>query len=150
MDALGTPADDESLRKGELGTIIVEIAKIFGDVAVFAFERAFHAFAANLFIDMRAGRVFVFAFGKGKAGNIFACLYLDPRTFAAGINDAVSIFAIFALGFVIAAFTAFFIACAGCILFAYVTVAVFNILTLTNPLVIILTSGFGRVCRRAR
>ena len=144
VDAFGTHADDKSLRNGELGTRIVKIAEIFGDVAVLAFESAFLTFAANGFIDMRAGFVFVFAFGKRKAGNIPACFYLDPRALAARIDDAVAIFVILAFGFVIAAFTAFFTACAGRILFAYVIFAVFNILALPNPLVIVLASRFGR------
>ena len=143
VDAFGTHADDKSLGKGELGTRIVKVAKIFGDVAVLTFESTFLTLAANGFIDMRAGFVFVFAFGKREAGNFTACFYLDPCAFAARIDDAVAIFVILALGFVVAAFTAFFTACAGRILFAYVIFAVLNILALANPLVIVLTSGFG-------
>ena len=143
VDAFGAHAGDESRRNGELFTIIVEVGRIFGYVAILAFESAFLTFAANGFIDMRAGFVFVFAFGKRKAGNIPACLYLDPRALAAGIDDAFSTIVILALGFVVAAFTAFFTACTGRILFAYAIVAVLNILTLANSLVIVLTSRFG-------
>ena len=103
VDAFRAHADDESLGDCELGSIIIEIGRIFGNVAIHAFERAFLTFAADAFINVRAGFVFVLALERLTRHGVFfvtAGFGLAPRAFAAGVDSALMSFGIIlAFGF---------------------------------------------------